>query len=87
MSETTFQITEGKMKKNKSPLRKSEKLILIISILIFLGILAWSIIVYVPPVKGRVVDAETQKPLKGVNVRAGWVTGYAGPAGGSYKNV
>lgn len=63
-----------------------KRLILIIPLLLlFLGLFAWSITIYVPHIKGRVVDAEAGKPMKGVNVRAGWVTGYADPGGGSFR--
>jgi len=64
---------------------KKKKMIIVIIILFILGglaALAWESIIYVSPIKGRVVDAETGKPMKGVNVRAGWVTGYAEPGGG-----
>lgn len=64
---------------------KKNRLILVIFLLLILGLIVWSITVYVPPIKGRVVDAETGKPMKGVNVRAGWVTGYADPGGGSFR--
>lgn len=43
------------------------------------------VITYIPSIKGRVVDAETGKPMKEVNVRAGWVTSYANPWGGSSR--
>ena len=65
---------------------KRNRLVLItFLLLIILGLIIWSITVYIPPIKGRVVDAETGKPMKGVNVRVGWVTGYADPGGGSFK--
>ena len=64
---------------------KKNRLILIAVILVASGILAWNSIIYVPSIKGRVVDAESGKPMKGVNVRAGWVTGYADPGGGSFR--
>lgn len=43
------------------------------------------VITYIPSIKGRVVDAETGKPMKEVNVRAGWVTSYVDPGGGSSR--
>jgi len=67
---------------------KKKKMIIVIIILFVLGgvaALAWESIIYVSPIKGKVVDAETGKPMEGVNVRAGWVTGYAEPGGGVYK--
>ena len=42
-------------------------------------------VVYIPSVKGRVIDVETERPMKGVNIRAGWVTGYADPGGGTER--
>jgi hypothetical protein len=66
---------------------KKNKLILIILLLLVLVLIVWSITIYVPPIKGRVVDAETGKPMKGVNVRAGWVTGYAEPGGGVFRTI
>ena len=53
--------------------------------MLIIGLIAWSSIIYVAPIKGRLVDAEAGKPMKGVNVRAGWVTGYADPGGGSFR--
>lgn len=64
---------------------KKNKLILVILLLLFSAAIAYESIIYVSPIKGRVVDAETGKPMKGVNVRAGWVTGYADPGGGSFR--
>ena len=64
---------------------KKGKLIFIILLLLIIGLIAWSSITYVSSIKGSVVDAETGKPMKGVNVRAGWVTGYADPGGGSFR--
>ncbi|MBI4686040.1 MAG: hypothetical protein HY755_12725 [Nitrospirae bacterium] len=64
---------------------KRNKIIIIIILLLVLGLIAWGSIINIPKIKGRVVDAETGKPMKGVNVRAGWVTGYADPGGGSFR--
>jgi len=67
---------------------KKGKLVIVIIILFILGGLAaltWESIIYVSSIKGKVVDAETGQPMKGVNVRAGWVTGYADPGGGHFK--
>lgn len=61
---------------------KKNKLIFISIILCWLGLLTWSSIIYVPEIKGRVIDAETGKPMQGVNMRIRWVTGYADPGGG-----
>jgi len=59
------------IKKKKKPIPFAIKIVY----LIILGLIVWQSFMYVSPIKGRVVDGETGRPMKGVNVRAGWVTG------------
>jgi hypothetical protein len=75
-------IQKPSMTKDKK--RPIPVIIKILCVLI-LALIGWESFTYVSPVKGRVVEAETGKPMKGTNVRAGWVTGYANPAGGSFR--
>lgn len=75
---------------------KRRRLIFIISlwsiVLLISGFVIWIIsftdipldvfpVRYIPSIKGKVIDAETKAPIKGVNVRAAWVTAYLNPGG------
>jgi len=75
-----------KLSTKRKPIPLPIKIVFFIILgLIILGVIVSQSFIYVSPIKGRVVDAETGKPMQGVNVRAGRVTGYLDPAGGSFR--
>lgn len=63
-------------------------LVVIIIFLVFSAAIAYKNIIHVPAIKGKVIDAESGNPIRGVNVRVRWITGYAdlgGGHGGTFK--